>query len=152
MRRSALMSAAVVLLAACAHVDAPPSEVRVSAPLPEEADATESAAARASAPEPPRRTDTPKSPPRIDSTSLASFRRSWQELYGGLSPAEQARLTSAAAAIAFAPYRGATNVPLDLRYSPIVPEMVRDQIDGMTYLQIIELSRKSAGRSESSAR
>jgi hypothetical protein len=142
MRTSALVSAAAALLGACAHVDAPQTEVAVTAPPVEAIETAEPPVPPPQPQQPPA--VTPAAVARIDNTSLASFRRSWQELYTGLSDAEQARLTSAAAKIAFAPYRGVSSVPLDLRYSPIVPEMIRDQIAGMTYGEIIELSRKSA--------
>jgi hypothetical protein len=148
MRVATILPTAVLLRGAGAHVDAPEQEVRIFAPEAEpettpEAETTEKTEASASLAE-PRPTSEPGSAVRIDNTSLASFRESWQKLYSGLSTAEQTRLRRAAAAIAFAPYSGVTNVPQDLRNSPIVPEIIRDQIDGLTYQEIIELSRKSA--------
>jgi hypothetical protein len=56
-----------------------------------------------------------------------------------LSLAQQADLSDAVVRLTFAGY-GATNIPTNLRSSPIVPEMVRDQIAGLTYTEIIALA------------
>ncbi len=37
-------------------------------------------------------------------------------------------------------YGGAADIPRNLRSSPIVPEMIRDRIAGLTYTEIIALS------------
>jgi hypothetical protein len=42
--------------------------------------------------------------------------------------------------LTFAPYGDASNLPRNLRDSPIVPEIIRDRIAGMTYAEIIALS------------
>jgi hypothetical protein len=144
MRVLAISSATVVLLCACAYTGAPESVVRTGAPEPDVPKAAPELAERTPAPQSTVRAAVPESVLRIDNASLASFRASWQQLYRSLSPIERTNLNNAAVLIAFAPYRGVTEVPQSLRNSPIVPEMIRDQIDGMTYPQIIELSNKPA--------
>lgn len=76
---------------------------------------------------------------RIDNTSIESFRSSWERMRASLSPAQQADLSNAVVRLTFAGY-GAANIPTNLRSSPIVPEMVRDQIAGLTYPEILALS------------
>jgi len=76
---------------------------------------------------------------RIDNTSIESFRSSWDRMRATLSPAQQSDLSNAVVRLTFAGY-GAANIPTNLRSSPIVPEMVRDQIAGLTYTEILALS------------
>jgi hypothetical protein len=85
---------------------------------------------------------------RIDNSSLETFHTTWDQLYQSLSRAERRNLENALVRIAFAPYRSVTEVPPDLLRGPIVPETIRDQIAGMNYAQIIELSEKSSIRVE----
>ncbi len=147
MRKLAILPAATALLCACISV-APESRV-VTSP-----------AAAPVAPSPPPEPEVRVTPPppapskpvraaavRIDNASLATFRATWQQLYDSLSPAERTKLHNAVALIAFSPYRDVTELPLNLTRSPIVPEMIRGQIDGLTYPQIVELSKR-ADRSE----
>ena len=77
---------------------------------------------------------------RIDNSSIESFRTSWARLRASLSPTQQADLHSAVTRLTFARYGGASNLPRNLRDSPIVPEIIRDRIAGMTYAEIIALS------------
>jgi len=79
---------------------------------------------------------------RIDNASLESFRTSWQRLRANLSPAEQSALNGAVASLAFAGYDSHSDLPRNLRDNPIVPEMIRQRIDGMTYAEIVELSHE----------
>ena len=141
MRKSAIFTAIstmAALLGACSSM-APPQPV--VEPLPVQAPEA--------APEPP--TPPPQATPRraaparpreirIDNTSIESFRVSWERLRASLSPAQQADLQSAVTRITFARYGGATNLPRNLRDSPIVPEVIRDRIAGLSYAEIIALS------------
>ena len=148
MRTSAIFAVAVVQLGACIYTGAP-SEVRTRAPEAAVGRTAPESDVRPSAPPREVRTRARESALRIDSTSLASFRATWQQLYSSLSSTERANLDVAAARIAFSPYGGVAHVPQSLRNSPIVPEMVRQQIDGMTYSQIIEHSGRPVEREES---
>jgi hypothetical protein len=122
MRKSATLTAVAALLGACSSLG-PPEVARTPGPVPQ----PKAAAPRARA-------------VRIDNTSLESFRASWQRLRASLSPAQQANLQNAVARLTFEPYGGATDLPRNLRDSPIVPEIIRDRIAGLTYAEIIELS------------
>jgi hypothetical protein len=137
MRKSALLTAITMLLGGCASLAPPPAEVRPE-PVPVQVEPAPPevlpppATQPAAAPRPPREL-------RIDNRSIESFRSSWERLRASLSPAQQAELSTAVAGLAFAGYDGVANMPLNLRNSPIVPEMVRDRIDGLTYSEIVAL-------------
>jgi hypothetical protein len=51
-------------------------------------------------------------------------------------------LDGAVASLAFARYGSAADLPANLRDNPIVPETIRHRIHGMTYAEIVELSRE----------
>ena len=57
-----------------------------------------------------------------------------------LSPAQQTDLNDAIVQLTFADYGDVANYRANLRNSPIVPEMVRHRIAGLTYAEIIALS------------
>lgn len=81
---------------------------------------------------------------RIDNSSLQSFRDTWQQLYRSLSRTKRRNLENAVPLIAFGRYHSVTEVPPALLRGPIGPETIREQIAGMTYAEIIELSKTSA--------
>jgi hypothetical protein len=137
MRTSAMLTAVALLLGGCAVVTSPPAAVR-PASLPARAEAPP----ERSPPTAPSARATPRRPQavRIDNTSIESFRASWERLRSTLSPAQQAALNDAVVELTFARYGGATNIPGNLRSSPIVPEMIRDRIAGLTYAEIVALS------------
>jgi len=60
-----------------------------------------------------------------------------------LSPAQQTTLNNAVASLAFAAYDSHSDLPGNLRDNPIVPEMIRHRIAGMTYAEIVDLSRET---------
>ena len=78
--------------------------------------------------------------PRIDNTSIDAFRASWQRLRASLSDSQRTDLNAAVARLMSVRYGGGTDLPKNLRDSAIVPEMVRDQIAGKSYAEIIALS------------
>lgn len=51
-------------------------------------------------------------------------------------------MNGAVASLAFAGYGSLADLPGNLRDNPIVPEMIRHRIDGMTYADIVRLSRE----------
>lgn len=138
MRTTAMLTTVAWLLGGCTFTPLVPAPVPAAAP--------EQAAAPPPEPEPapqpvaqarvvPRRPQAV----RIDNTSIESFRTSWERMRASLSPAQQSDLSNAVVRLTFAGY-GAANIPTNLRSSPIVPEMVRDQIAGLTYTEILALS------------
>lgn len=138
MRKSVLTLAVATLLGACSSLGPPPT----TPPPP--------IAARASPPQtepPPQPVVQPPAPApklprvvRIDNHSIAAFRESWALLRASLSPTELAALNDAVVRLAFVRYGGATNLPVNLRLSPIVPELIRDRIDGLSFAEIIALA------------
>jgi hypothetical protein len=140
MRTTAMLTTVAWLLGGCTFtplVPAPP----VSDPAPEQASVPPEPELEP-APQPvtqarvaPRRPQ----PVRIDNTSMESFRASWERMRASLSPSQQADLSNAVARLTFADY-GSANIPANLRSSPIVPEIVRDRIAGLTYTEILALS------------
>ena len=136
-----LAALAVVTLGGC--ISGPPPVRDAAVPSTAEAAVVAPAAV---APPPPVVRPVPRpapAAPRIDNASLASFRSSWQKMSDSLSASDRTKLNRAAALIAFAPY-GAASVPLSLKDSPIVPEVIRDQIHGMTFAQIVQLGAEHA--------
>lgn len=138
MRNSALNSAIALLLGACSSVSPPPP----AAPPPVAARTEPSQAEAPPAPAVQPQPSPPKRPReiRIDNRSIAAFRESWALLRASLSPAELGVLDDAVVRLAFVRYGGASNLPVNLRLSPIVPEMIRDRIDGLSYSEIIALT------------
>lgn len=135
MRKLALLTA-VALLGGCSSLQPPPREAR---PEPVQAPAARQVPVARPAPAPRVATRQPRAV-TIDNTSIESFRSTWQRLTASLSPAEKIDLEDAVARLAYARYPGWTDLPRNLRDSPIVPEMIRDQIDGLSYAEIVALS------------
>jgi hypothetical protein len=126
-----------MLLGSCAAVSPPQSDVP-SEPAP----ARTEAAIPEALPQPAARSrPTPRRPQAItiDNSSIESFRASWERMRATLSPAQQTDLTNAVVRLTFARYGGGTDMPANLRSSPIVPEMIRDRIAGLSYAEIIVL-------------
>jgi hypothetical protein len=94
----------------------------------------------APAPAPPRAAAPRPTAVRIDNSSIESFRASWERLRSNLSPAQQRDLNDAVVRLAFAGYGGASQVPANLRNSPMAAEMIRERIAGLTYAEIVALS------------
>jgi hypothetical protein len=139
MRRSAVLTAVAMLLGGC--VSNPPSP---EAPPPPALAHAEAAPPEPEQPPQPaaQPTTTPRRPRaiRIDNTSIESFRTSWERMRTSLSPAQQTDLNDAIVELTFADYGDVGQLPPNLRNSPIVPEMVRHRIAGLTYDEIIALS------------
>jgi hypothetical protein len=138
MRKAAILPVVTLLLGGCAVVSPPRSDVR-----PEPVPAPPSPATAAM---PPQQA-TPQRPApqrvqavRIDNSSMESFRASWERMRASLSPAQQSDLSSAVFRLTFAPYGSATSLPANLRSSPIIPEIVRERIAGLTYAEIVALA------------
>jgi hypothetical protein len=139
MRKAATsMAVTLLLLGGCAGTPPPQPE-----PLPKPVPAMAAPPAREAPPPAVTQPPAPRRPQAvtIDNTSLASFRESWERLHASLSPAQRADLNQAVVELTFAGYGSVANVPANLRSSPIVPEMIRHRIDGLTYAEIIALSK-----------
>lgn len=139
MRKSALNMAVATLLGACSSLAPPPPAARPE-PVAARTEPPQ-VEARPKRAEPPQAA-LPKRPReiRIDNHSIAAFRESWALLRASLSPIELAALNDAVVRLAFVRYDNAENLPVNLRHSPIVPEMIRDRIDGLTYSEILALT------------
>ena len=139
MRRLVILTGVAALLAGCTSLRGP-------APSPEPVPATEARSQPAARPAPASPPQVARQRPpaalKVDNASLESFRRSWRRLRASLSPAQQATLDGAVATLAFARYGSPADLPGNLRDNPIVPEMIRHRIAGMTYAEIVELSRE----------
>lgn len=138
MRKSATLTV-ITLLGGCAG-HAPPQPEARPAPAPAVAPAPAAAEAPSAAARQPQAAPRRPQAIRIDNTSLASFRASWERLHASLSPTQRADLNAAVVELTFARYGDATGLPANLRSSPIVPEMIRAEIAGLTYAEIIALS------------
>jgi hypothetical protein len=137
MRKSALLTAIAMLLGGCVSVS-PPLEVP---PAPARTEVTpREPEQRPQEAEQPRPTPRLSQAIRIDNSSIESFRASWERMRTSLPPAQQATLDDAVVELTFADYGDVGGLPPNLRNSPIVPEMVRHRIAGMTYAEIIALS------------
>ncbi len=140
MRRRLILTGVAVLLGGCASLRGPkPTPLPTAEPPP--AARSQPQARPAQTPQREIARPRPSTVVRIDNASLESFRSSWQRLRASLSPAQQTSLNGAAASLAFAGYGSLTDLPKNLRDNPIVPEMIRHRIDGMTYADIVALSR-----------
>jgi hypothetical protein len=137
MRKAVTLTAIALLAGGCSRLSAPPPAApREPAPV-----RIEPAEEAQSQPAPqPRAAPPPKPEARIDNSSLDAFRASWERLRASLTPEQRAALNDAVARLAFGSYAGAATLPVNLRNSPIVPEMVRDRIAGLTYAQIVALA------------
>ena len=142
MRKSAFLILVAALLATgCATVTGPRPT-----PAPQPARAPEPQAPQARAPSTPPAVQAPRRPAaiRVDGRSLQAFRASWQRLRASLSPSQQTGLNDAVAAIALDGYGSVPGLPKNLRDNPILPEMIRDRLHGMTYAEIMALAREPA--------
>lgn len=146
MRKSAILTTVTMLLGGCTGLIGPTRSEAPLEPAPARAEPPSSLVqtpvpppVQPQAPRQPRATP-PQAAITIDNTSIDAFRASWGRLRSSLSPAQQTDLNDAVVRLAFAPYGGATNVPANLRNSPVVPEMIRHQIAGLTYAEIIALA------------
>jgi hypothetical protein len=142
MRKTAMLTAVTMLLGGCTGLMGPmrsetPAEP-VPRPVPARAEPTV-AEAQAPAPRQTRATPPRQQEIRIDNSSIDSFRASWQRLRATLSPMQQSDLNDAVVRLAFASYGGASDVPANLRNSPVVPETIRHRIAGLTYAEILAL-------------
>jgi hypothetical protein len=138
MRRLAMLTAVAALTGGCTSLTAPKPTLR-----PEPAPTHEARAEPTAPPPPPVQPAVVAPRPRevrIDNTSIEAFRTSWQRLRASLSPSQKTDLNAAVTRLMVARYGGGTDLPQNLRDNPIVPEMVRDQIAGKSYAEIIALA------------
>jgi len=133
---------AALLATGCATVTGPrPTASPRPAPEPEPRPAPP---ARPAATPPAAQTIRQPAAVRVDSRSLESFRVSWQRLRASLSPAQQTSLNDAVATLALEGYGSVPGLPKNLRDNPIVPEMIRDRIHGLTYAESMARAREPA--------
>jgi hypothetical protein len=140
MRKAALLTAIAVLVGGCSSLDPPPSLARPE-PVPERVEPPPDAPPPQPAPQPRAAAPRPRAAePRIDNSSLDAFRTSWERLRASLTPEQRAMLSDAVTRLAFSGYAGAATLPVNLRNSPIVPELIRDRLAGLTYAEIVALA------------
>lgn len=89
---------------------------------------------------------------RIDSSTPESFHASWKRLNKSLTPQQRSELSLAILPIALGKYTSLVDAPPALLNAGIGPDTIREQIDGMTFADIVDLAHKQSVRLEDAAR
>jgi hypothetical protein len=89
---------------------------------------------------------------RIDSSTPEAFHASWKRLNKSLTSHERSELSLAILPIALGKYKSLMDAPPALLNAGIGPDTIREQIDGMTFAEIVEFAKKQSIRLESASR
>ena len=89
---------------------------------------------------------------RIDSSTPESFHASWKRLNKSLTSQQRSELSLAILPIALGKYKSLVDAPPALLNTGIGPDTIREQIDGMTFAEIVDLAQKQSIRLEEAAR
>jgi hypothetical protein len=89
---------------------------------------------------------------RIDSSTPEAFHASWQRLNKSLTSQQRSELSLAILPIALGKYKSLVDAPPALLTAGIGPDTIREQIDGMTFAQIVDLAHRQSNRLEDVAR
>ncbi len=79
---------------------------------------------------------------RIDGSTPQSFQASWDRLHHSLSLQQQSQLDLAMLPIALGKYKSLTEVPPSLLTTGIGPQSIREEIDGLSFQEIIDLANR----------
>jgi hypothetical protein len=80
-------------------------------------------------------------PLRIDGSTPEAFQSSWDRLHKSLTSQQQSQLDVAILPIALGKYNSLSDVPSSLM-AGIGPQNIRTEIDGMSFVEILDLARK----------
>jgi hypothetical protein len=89
---------------------------------------------------------------RIDSSTPEAFHASWKRLNKGLTSQQRSELSLAILPIALGKYKSLMDAPPALLNAGIGPDTIREQIDGMTFAEIVDLAHRQSIRLEEVAR
>lgn len=89
---------------------------------------------------------------RINSSTPEAFHASWKRLNKSLTSQERSELSLAILPIALGKYKSLVDAPPALLNAGISPDTIREQIDGMSFAEIVELGKKQSIRLESASR
>jgi len=89
---------------------------------------------------------------RINSSTPETFHASWKRLNKSLTSQERSQLSLAILPIALGKYKSLVDAPPALLNAGIGPDTIREQIDGMSFAEIVELGKKQSIRLESASR
>jgi hypothetical protein len=90
--------------------------------------------------------------PRIDSSTPEAFHASWKRLNKSLTSQQRSELSLAILPIALGKYKSLMDAPPALLNAGVSPDTIREQIDGMTFAEIVDLAHKQSARLEEVAR
>ncbi len=85
---------------------------------------------------------------RIDSSTPEAFHASWKRLNGSLTSHERSELSLAILPIALGKYKSLMDAPPSLFTAGIDPDTIREQIDGMSFAEIVNLAHRQSVRLE----
>jgi hypothetical protein len=83
---------------------------------------------------------------RIDSSTPEAFHASWKRLNSSLTSHERSELSLAILPIALGKYKSLVDAPPSLFTTGIGPDTIREQIDGMSFAEIVDLAQKQSAR------
>lgn len=81
---------------------------------------------------------------RIDSSTPETFQASWKRLNNSLTSRERSELSLAILPIALGKYKSLLDAPPSLFTTDIRPETIREQIDGMSFAEIVDLAHRQS--------
>jgi len=83
---------------------------------------------------------------RIDSSTPEAFHASWKRLNNSLTSHERSELSLAILPIALGKYKSLMDAPPSLFTTGIGPDTIREQIDGMSFAEIVDLAHRQSVR------
>jgi hypothetical protein len=84
--------------------------------------------------------------PRIDSSTPEAFHASWKRLNKSLTAQQRSELSLAILPIALGKYKSLVDAPPALLNKGIGPDDIREQIDGLSFAEIVDLAQKQSVR------
>ena len=81
---------------------------------------------------------------RIDSSTPEAFHASWKRLNHSLTSHERSELSLALLPIALGKYKSLLDAPPSLFTTGIGPDAIREQVDGMSFAEIVDLAHRQS--------